>query len=770
MHLDPLIQDLGLILIAAALMTLLFKKMKQPIVLGYLLAGFLVGPYFSRLLEPYFSHIPSVKEVGSIKTWAEIGIVFMLFGLGLEFSFKKLLQVGKTASITAVVEIGFMILVGFLIGRAFGWDWLKSLFLGAILSMSSTTIIVKAFDELQLKRRSFAPVVFGILIVEDLIAILLLVILTSVSVTQSLSGTELLLSSLKLAFFLILWFIMGIFLLPIFLRYCRNLLSDEILLLVSIGLCFMMVIVANHTGFSAALGAFVMGSILAETSKRNRIEHLILPVKDLFSAVFFVSVGMMIEPVILKEHWNVIAILVGVTIVGKFFGTTLGAALSGQNVRDSTQAGMSMAQVGEFSFIIAMLGIDLKVTGVLENGEADKSLYAITVAVSAVTTLTTPFLIKFSDPFSLGLHRVIPKRIQNLLVRYEAAMKESGRESAFSLFWKVYGISLILNSVIIVGITLVARYFQDSLMESLQRLKFFQQENGFRWGQYDLTAIVICFLTLFISTPFLWAILRNRPPRTDDYDTETLARLMRLQVGVSLIRFLVGSLLIAFIVANFISMRVTAGLLALVAASTFILLFSRFFEPLYLKIERNFLSNLTEKERAIIEERAKLSHLVPWEARLTEFTVSEFSPLVMKTIMDSGLKNDYGVTIAVIKRGEKTIVAPRSYEILLPCDKIYLIGTNEQLFAVRDVIERRLDSEEETDDENFGLVSLVLHSGHSFVDKPIRECGLRDAVNGLIVGLERGDQRYLNPPPMMTLLPGDLIWLVGDKELIQNLE
>jgi len=763
MHfLDPLIQDLGLILIAAALMTLLFKGMKQPMVLGYLLAGFLVGPYFS--------YVPSVQEEHSIKTWAEIGVVFMLFGLGLEFSFKKLVQVGKTASITAVVEIGFMILVGFLVGRLFGWDWLKSLFLGAILSMSSTTIIVKAFDELKLKGRSFAPVVFGILIVEDLIAILLLVILTSVAVTQSLSGTELLMSSSKLAFFLILWFVMGIFLLPMFLRFCKNLLSDEILLLVSFALCFMMVIVAVKVGFSAALGAFVMGSILAETSRGNRIEHLIVPVKDLFSAVFFVSVGMMIDPMILKEHWDIIAILVGITIVGKFFGTAVGALISGQNVRDSIQSGMSMAQVGEFSFIIATLGMTLKVTGVLDDGEADKSLYAITVAVSAVTTLTTPFLIKFSDPLSSRLNKLIPRRIQNSLARYEAVMKESGRESVLSLFWRVYGISLILNAVIIIGITLVARYSQNSLMDLLQRWQFFQEEHGFHWGEYDLTAIVICFMTLLISTPFLWAILRNRPPHADDYDTETLARLMKMQIGASLIRFLVGSLLIAFIVANFISMRVTAGLLVLVVASTFILLFSRFFEPLYLKIERNFLSNLTEKERAIIEERAKLSHFVPWEARLTEFTVSEFSPIVLKTIMDSGLKSDYGVTITVIKRGEKTIIAPRSYEVLLPCDKIYLIGTNEQLFAVREVIERRPDSEEEADDENFGLVSIVLHSEHSFVDKPIRECGLRDAVNGLIVGLERDGQRYLNPSPAMILQIGDLIWLVGDKELMKNLE
>ncbi|MDR0336282.1 MAG: cation:proton antiporter, partial [Planctomycetaceae bacterium] len=353
-HLPILIQDLGLILIAAAVMTLLFKQLRQPIVLGYLIAGFLVGPHFTWL--------PVVQEWESIEVWSEIGVIFMLFGLGLEFSFKKLVNVGKTASITATFEIFAMILIGFIVGRMFGWSMMTSLFLGAILSMSSTTIIVKAFGEQDLKGRSFAPIVFGVLIVEDLIAILLLVLLGSIAVTQRFSGSELLSSSLQLIFFLILWFVLGIYLLPAFLRFCRKLLTDEILLIVSIALCLMMVIIAVQVGFSAALGAFVMGSLLAETSKGTKIEHLTLPVKDLFSAIFFVSVGMLIDPTVLWEYFGTILIIVAITIFGKFLGTAIGALISGCSIKNSMQAGMSMAQIGEFSFIIATLGKTLHVT------------------------------------------------------------------------------------------------------------------------------------------------------------------------------------------------------------------------------------------------------------------------------------------------------------------------------------------------------------------------------------------------------------------------
>ena len=370
-HLPDLIQDLGLILMAAALVTILFKKLKQPVVLGYLIAGFLVGPNFAFL--------PTVKDHASILIWAEIGVIFMLFGLGLEFSFKKLKKVGKSASITASFEILCMLGCGYLTGQLLGWSKMDSLFLGGILSISSTTIIVRAFDELNLKGRSFVSLVFGVLIVEDLIAILLLVLLSSVAVTQSLSGSELLFSALRLGFFLIIWFLLGIYLLPVLLRNFREHLSDETMLIVSLGLCLMMVVIATQVGFSPALGAFVMGSILAETPKGQRIEQLLLPVKNLFSAIFFVSVGMLINTRILLSHFDIILLIAVVTIAGKFVSSLIGALLSGRSLKSSVQAGMSLAQIGEFSFIIATLGVTLKVTS--------DFLYPIAVAVCALTPL-----------------------------------------------------------------------------------------------------------------------------------------------------------------------------------------------------------------------------------------------------------------------------------------------------------------------------------------------------------------------------------------------
>ena len=437
-HLPALIQDLGLILMAAAIITILFKKLKQPVVLGYLIAGFLVGPHFTFL--------PTVQDQASISIWAEIGVIFMLFGLGLEFSFKKLKKVGKSASITASFEIWFMLGAGYFVGQLLGWSKMDSLFLGGILSISSTTIIVRAFEELQMKGLSFVSLVFGVLIVEDLIAILLLVLLTSVAVTQSLSGAEFIFSALRLLFFLIIWFLLGIYLLPIFLNKYRDLLSDETMLIVSIGLCLMMVIIATHVGFSPALGAFVMGSILAETPKGRRIEHLILPVKDLFSAIFFVSVGMLINPKILFDQFGIVILITAVTIVGKFISTLTGALLSGRNLKNSVQAGMSLAQIGEFSFIIATLGMTLKVTS--------DFLYPIAVAVSALTTFTTPYLIKYSDHFYLWLDRKIPIVAKSYLLRYEVAMSTTTEVNVLSLLWREYGFKVVLNSTVVVAVTL----------------------------------------------------------------------------------------------------------------------------------------------------------------------------------------------------------------------------------------------------------------------------------------------------------------------------
>lgn len=737
-HLPHLIGDLGLILMAAAVVTLLFKKWGQPVVLGYLIAGFLVGPHFAFL--------PTVREAASISIWAEIGVIFMLFGLGLEFSFKKLAKVGKSASITAVFEIFAMLGVGVLTGRFLGWSAMDSLFLGGILSISSTTIIVRAFDELGLKGKGFVSLVFGVLVVEDLIAILLLVLLSSVAATDSLSGSALMSSSLRLVFFLVLWFVLGLYLLPTFLKKFAHLLSDETMLIVSLGLCLMMVMIATQAGFSPALGAFVMGSLLAETPKGRRIEHLIVPVKDLFSAVFFVSVGMLIDLQALADHFGVIVLVTVLTIGGKFASTTFGALISGRSLRHSVQTGMSLAQIGEFSFIIATLGVSLKVTS--------DFLYPIAVAVSALTTFSTPYLIKGSGRLAEWIERKLPDGVTGALKRYEAAMSSSSDGNVISLLWREYGIKIALNFVVVVAVTLAVERFVLARVEEI-----------FGAG----AGLFACVVTLIVSAPFLWAVLFGKPSHSIVYDARTAVRLRRLQLGVSVVRFLIGCGLVGFIVGTFLSAFALSAVLVIVLVAVGVLFFSRFSEPVYRRLEERFISNLTENERAELEKKTPIPELAPWDASLFECVLSPSSPLAGRSLLQSRLKETYGVTVAMIERAETRIFAPTRDDQLLPGDRLYVIGTEDQLAVVRDVIERKPASELPPLDGKFGLESLVLNALDPFIRRPIRDSGIREAINGFIVGIEREGHRFLNPDSTMELLPDDLVWLVGDRELIRAL-
>ncbi|MDR1290322.1 MAG: cation:proton antiporter [Planctomycetaceae bacterium] len=754
-----LIRDLGLILMAAAVMTLLFKWLKQPIVLGYLIAGFFVGPHFQFL--------PAVHDTDSVKTWSEIGVIFMLFGLGLEFSFRKLIHVGKTATITATFEILCMIIAGYAVGRILGWSTMSSLFLGAILSMSSTTIIVKAFSEQNLKGVNFASIVFGVLIVEDLIAILLLVLLGSIAVTQNLSGVALLSSSLKLVFFLILWFILGIFLLPVFFKFCRKLLTDEILLIISMALCFMMVIIAVKVGFSTALGAFVMGSLLAETVKGAKIEELIVPVKDLFSAIFFVSVGMLIDPKILVQYFGIIILLTVITVVGKFFGTAIGALLSGCNIKSSMQSGMSMAQIGEFSFIIAMLGTNLKVT--------EDCLYPVAVAVSAITTFTTPYLIKYSGVLAESLERKIPDRLKQSLLKYELVMRDTGKHGIVGLIWRVHGIKILLNSVIIVGVTLACRYAAAPFIKTTSLINFIKttsliDENSIQW-QSSFLNYALCLAALVLSAPFIWAIFISRRPRSGDYDTETLALLQRLHLGVSIVRLFIGCGLVGFIFSNFLPVYAVSGLILIPFVVLLLVLFSRYFEPVYHKIETQFITHLTEKEKEEIASKAKLSNLAPWNVTLTEFELSQNSSLVAKSLKEARLRNRFGVIVAMIERGNVRFIPPKGEDLLLPFDKIFMLGTDAQLAAARDEIEKdQTNDVEVTGVDEIGLMPILLEAEHPFVGLMVLECGIRELAGGLIVGIERGATRQLNPMPEMVLQANDLLWIVGNKDSIKQLQ
>lgn len=739
-HLPHLIQDLGIILMTAAVVTLLFKKLKQPVVLGYLLAGFLLSPKF-----PLFV---SVKDTANISIWAEIGVIFMLFGLGLEFSFKKLTQVGRSASITASFEILFMLGIGFVCGKALGWSSMDSLFLGGILSISSTTIIVRAFEELGLKGRNFVSLVFGVLIVEDLIAILLLVLLSSVAATQSLSGSELLYTSLRLGFFMVLWFLLGIYLLPVLLKRFRDFLSDETTLIVSLGLCLMMVIVATSVGFSPALGAFVMGSILAETREGQRIEHLILPVKDLFSAIFFVSVGMLIDLNIIIEYFGVILFVSLVTIVGKVISTSIGALVSGRSLKISVQTGMSLAQIGEFSFIIATLGMTLKVTS--------EFLYPIAVAVSALTTFSTPYLIKYTGPFYTWLEGKLPQSFKESLARYEATMISSSDESILSLVWREYGVKIALNAVVVIAMSL-----------AMSRLAL--PKIALVLGENIPAELITCLMTLAMAGPFLWAVFFGGPAHKMTYKGGTAKQLRNLQIGVAITRFFVGCLLAGFLVSNFTSILAVSGLslIALAALSAFF--FSKYSEPAYQKIEKRFLSNLTAKEREELEQKAKTPELAPWDAALATFEVSPQSKFIAKTLEETRIKEGFGVTVAMIERGSERILAPKRHDLLLPGDRVFLIGTDEQLAVIRPVMEVPMDKGSVAVAENFGLTSMVLSSSNRFVNKTIRDCGLREAADGLIVGIERSGERMLSPHSSTVLLAEDLVWIVGDISKIKAL-
>lgn len=736
-HLPDLIQDLGFILITAAFVTILFKRLHQPLVLGYLIAGFFLGPHF-----PFFV---GIQDSESIHIWAEIGVIFLLFGLGLEFSFKKLSRVGKSAGITAIIEAAFMLGIGFITGKAVGWNNIDSLYLGGILSISSTTIIVRAFDELGLKGKKFVSLVFGVLIVEDLIAILLLVLLTTVAVTKTFSGTVLATATFKLGFFLTIWFLVGIYIIPIILSTIRKQLTAETTVVVSLGLCLLMVIVATNVGFSAPLGAFIMGSILAETKEGKNIEHLLNPIKDLFSAVFFVSVGMMINPQSLYQYADVILLITCVTIFGKIFSTSLGALLSGQSLKTSVHAGMSLAQIGEFSFIIATLGLTLKVTSPF--------LYPIAVAVSAITTFTTPYLIRSSGFFYELINKKLPQNFKDQLNRYENAFNTKSDSHVLLLLWKAYGIRILLNITLVVGIALFTEYVILSYASA--------------YSDYALLPGVGAIISIILSAPFFWAIVFGSPSSSSVAAFASAARLKNLLFGVTIIRVTIGILLLLALISRFTT-TYTAYLYTLAFIAVVILIFNKKIEPFYKSIEQKFMENLNEKEREQLDKQKGKPVLAPWDAAMAEFVVSPNSPVVGKTLQDSALKENFGVTIALIERGSKKIIAPGRDTILMSHDLLYLIGNDTELGDAKKIIEAKEVIAQVNDHSNYGLECVVLLPSSPYIEKSIRDCGLRENVEGLIVGIERDNTRTLNPDSAMILKRGDLLWMVADSKKLQQ--
>lgn len=745
-HLPQIIQDLALILVVAAVVSLIFKKLKQPVVLGYLVAGMLVGPH-----QSWF---PSVGDSAGINVWAEIGVIFLLFAIGLEFSFRKLMSVGASAGITAAFQVSVMVLLGFVAGEALGWDWMNSLFLGAVISISSTTILVKTFDELGLKGRRFVSLVVGILIFEDLAAVILMVLLSTLAISREFQGVQLLEQVSRLVFFLCLWFMVGVFILPNLVKRIRLLLNPEAVLIVSLGLCFLMVVLASKAGFSPALGAFVMGSLLAETSEGERIEHVVTSVKDLFSAIFFVSVGMLIDPRILVEHWPMVILLTIVLVLGKVFSVTFGALISGQNLKTSLQSGLSLAQIGEFSYIIAGLGLTLKVT--------NEVLYPLAVALSVITTFTTPYMVRGADGIYLWVEKILPLHVRKALDTYSLLPAEGGTLRTRREYLKNFSIKMLLNSVIIIAIFLAM---------SQGVLPWMRDRAG-----NNLTTILICIaITLLLSAPFLWALVFSK---VEGYAFSVIWKNRAARSSIlflSLFRIVWGLILLSVLVTQFIP-EVFAMVLILLALSVFTLLAYNRLERLYGAIEGRFLSNLHRKgqeEKAAQEQKAKkyeMPPLAPWDAHLVEFIVPQEANYVGIPLEQLSIREKYGVTIALIRRGNRRITAPGRSEMLMPHDHIFVIGTDEQLLKFKKFLDFEKAAEEITaSGRDYTLEQYVVSEQSEFVGKTIRNSGLREATKGIVVGVERAGKRFLSPDSALTLQPGDLLWIVGDRKLIRGL-
>jgi monovalent cation:H+ antiporter-2, CPA2 family len=726
-HLPGLISDLALILGAAAIIILIFKALRQPIVLGYIIAGLLVGPHVKLF--------PTISDIANIRTWADIGVIFLLFGLGLEFSFKKLVRVGTVSGITALFGVGLTMLLGYTTGKLLGWASMDCLFLGGILGIASTTIIIRAFDELGVKSQKFTGIVMGVLIVEDLVAVVLMVILSTVAMSQSFHGGAMIASVLKLVFFLVLWFVSGIFFLPSFFKWAKKLMNEETLLIVSLALCFLMVILASNAGFSPAFGAFIMGSILAETPKVEKIDHLVKSVKNLFGAIFFVSVGMLLDPHMLVQYAFPITIATLVLLIGKPLFVMLGALIAGQPLRIAVQSGMSLSQIGEFSFIIATLGVTLNVTS--------DFLYPVAVAVSVVTTFTTSYMIQFSGKAYAGLHKVLPAKWTNALEAYSAGALNVTEVSDWRKLIRSNLIHITVFSVVIITIILLSTRYLMPLL------------NTYHWNKLIAVAFILVLLA-----PFLWALAFKRTNR-EAYAKIWVKPLQRGPlVMLSLSRIALSIFYIAFLFERIFSPL--AALSGALITLVILVLFRHRIQQFYGKIEQRFLINLHQNQAVDTQS----SVLTPWDTHLASFELSAFSPLIGKTLKELELRETFGVNIAAIERGEVIINVPERNERLYPNDKLSVIGTDEQLRLFKQYLDIP-DNMTSTNKKAVSLDHFTIHEGSHLIGQSIRASKIREQTKGLVVGVERQGDRILNPESDLVFEQEDKLWVVGDKRRIR---
>lgn len=744
---EHLILDLTLILVVAGAVTLLFKKLKQPLVLGYIVAGFLVSPHM-----PYLA---SVVDKENIQTWADIGVLFLLFALGLDFSFKKILKMGMAPAIAAVSIVFSMMTLGTLVGKAFSWSHMNCIFLGGMLAMSSTTIIYKAFDDMGLRQQRFASLVMSVLILEDILAIIMMVMLSTIASGNNPDGGQMLMSVLRLAIILVLWFVVGIFLIPLFLRRTRRLMTDEMLVIISLGLCFLMAVIATRAGFSSAFGAFVMGSILAETIEADKIIRLVEPVKNLFGAVFFVSVGMLVDPQILASHWLPIVVLTLTILVGQAVFGSMSYMLSGQPLKTAMRCGFSMAQIGEFAFIIASLGLSL---GVISD-----FLYPVVVAVSVVTTFLTPYMIRAADPCYNLIEQRLPKRwLRRLNHLGEVHHQTSAERSLWHTLLLQLGLnsaiySILSASVIILMFTFVLPFMRHLLPE-----------------QTIIVNLLTALLTILCISPFLRAMVmkKNHSPEFRALWTESHLNRLPLIFTV-LVRIAIAAGFVFYIVNRLSHFR-HALIVAIALVAIVLMVMSRSLQRRSIKLERLFVQNLRSREiEAQVSGRKKPlfeGHLLDRDIHIADFPVPDDSTWAGHTLRELAVGQRFGVHVSSILRGIQRMNIPTGDTVIFPGDRIQAIGNDEQLREFGNALRSELVPEDtEIEKREMHLRKIILDTGSPFIGRSLRNSRLREDYNCMVVGVEEGQQDITIINADRLFERGDIIWIVGEESDLQRL-
>ena len=747
-ELPPMIADLALILMVAGVVTLIFKRLKQPLVLGYIVAGFLVSPNM-----PYTA---SVVDMTNVHLWADIGVMFLLFSLGLDFSFKKILKMGASPVISAITIIFCMMMLGVMVGHVFGWGKMDCIFLGGMLAMSSTTIIYKAFDDLGLRQQQFAGMVMSVLILEDILAIVMMVMLSALASGSNPDGGQLLESVMRIGFFLILWLVVGIFAVPLFLRHVRKLINSEVLLIVSLGLCCAMAVFSTKVGFSSAFGAFIMGSILAETIEAESIEKLVEPVKNLFGAVFFVSVGMLVDPKILVEYALPILCLVLTILVGQSLFGTISFMLGGQSLKSAIRCGFSMAQIGEFSFIIASLGLSLGVIG--------KFLYPVVVAVSVITTFLTPYMIRLATPAYSKLEKHLPTKFINSLNQLTIGNTHSQEESK----WKRLLTQMSINTIVysILSSATIALMFTFVLPFTRRLLPGWE----LHWYANAITGV----LTVMLIAPFLRAMVMKKNHSEEWKALWAESNRNRLPLMFTILVRVVIAVSFIFYICNYLSRFTNALMITIGFIVIVLIIFSRWTKHRSITLERLFIQNLRSRdiEAQVHGKKRPLyeGKLLDRDIHIAEFQVPNNSSWMGQTLAQLNLGKKYGVHVSSILRGGRRINIPDGYNILFPGDVLQVIGSDQQFTAFREAIESELIGQDvELEKREMKLRQLIIGSDSPFVGKTLIESRIRDMYSCMVVGLEEGKESLSPYSPNRRFREGDIIWIVGEQESLDAL-